>query len=226
MYVISLYSLLYIFLFSAKKTTVEPIEDDELKPSCKANADIGFVIDRSSTTDEATQNHFLKTLAFSVGVTSYVTHPSVISFGNDAKSNLKFSDHGNLYQIYDTLEELPLMGNQRRIDKGLRLAQKEMFKKRNGVRMDVPRVLVLVTNGPPSDVSDAEDPVMIVGQLRERGIKIVIVNTAPRNLENDVDFSVAGDGISTHSVVSVNELLSPEYIRFLTTDICSIGKQH
>lgn len=201
----------------------EELNADTLKPSCKATVDIGFVIDRSLNTDQGTQNHFLKTLAFTLGITNYVSHPSIIVFGDDAELSLKFSKHNNLYMFYDKLEELPAMGNNSRLDKGLRLVQEQMFKTENGAREDVPRVLVLVTSGPQSDVKEANKSATLIEEITDSGVKVILLNTGMKQYKDGLK-TINADRISPYSAESPEELLSTKYIKSLTSAVCTLGK--
>lgn len=163
------------------------------------------------------QNHFLKTLAFSLGLMTPDTHPSIVIFGEDAKLSLKFNMHEDPYLFDDTLDELPSMGDQTRIDKGLRATQREMFKSENGARKDVTKILVLVTGGIQSKVADAEDPASIANELRDIGVKIFVVS-----LMGKYDEGISNDQI--YSAMSIDELLSTRYIMSLTNAVCKVGE--
>ena len=56
------------------------------------------------------------------------------------------------------MDAIPLMGRTTRIDKALRMAQKELFKEVNGGRSDVQDLLILLTDGTQTPGSDAEEP--------------------------------------------------------------------
>ena len=58
------------------------------------------------------------------------------------------------------VDAIPLMGFQTRIDRALRLAQKELFAEENGGRENVPEILIVLTDGTQTAAKDAEDPGM------------------------------------------------------------------
>ena len=64
------------------------------------------------------------------------------------------------------VDAIPHMGLTTRIDRALRLAQKELFEEENGGRLDVKDILVLLTDGTQTPADFAEDPGDIARQLR------------------------------------------------------------
>ena len=50
------------------------------------------------------------------------------------------------------------MGSTTRIDSALRMVQDEMYEEVNGARKDVPKILILLTDGSQTQAPDAEDP--------------------------------------------------------------------
>ena len=65
-----------------------------------------------------------------------------------------------------TVTAIPLMGFTTRIDRALRLAQKEFYSPENGGRSGVKRMLVLLTDGTQTKSRRAEDPVVIAEEIR------------------------------------------------------------
>lgn len=193
-----------------------------LRPNCETKADIGFLLDRSSNNDHSTQNHFLKTLAFSLGIMNDETHPSIAAFGDDAQLNLAFSSYENEYLFYDKLEELPTLGDSIRMDKGLRVAQRQMFNSKNGARRDVPRVLVVVTSGVQTAVPGAEEASVIAREITDSGVQIIVINIGMKD-KKSVFESISSNPDYAFSVESVEQLLSPEYVIVLKDVICKAG---
>ena len=69
-------------------------------------------------------------------------------------------DHTDIISFYAAVDTIPLMGFQTRIDRALRLAQKELFAEENGGRTNVPEILIVLTDGTQTAAKDAEDPGM------------------------------------------------------------------
>ena len=66
------------------------------------------------------------------------------------------------------MDDIPLMGSTTRIDTALRMVQDEMYEEENGARKDVPRILILLTDGSQTQAPDAEDPGKLPYSLKFR----------------------------------------------------------
>lgn len=81
-----------------------------------------------------------------------------------------------MYGFYKKLNYIPYnIGNETRIDRALRLAQKEMFTTKNGARPGVPKILILFVDGAQTKVPDTEDPSVIAKELRKEGIELLAI---------------------------------------------------
>ena len=67
------------------------------------------------------------------------------------------------------------MGYTTRIDRALRQAQKEFFTAANGGRKNIPKIIILLTDGTQSEDDDAEDPAKIAKELRGAGMSTIVV---------------------------------------------------
>ena len=56
-------------------------------------------------------------------------------------------DHRNITSFKAAVDAIPLMGMTTRIDRALRLTQKELFALENGARPNHPKILILLTDG-------------------------------------------------------------------------------
>ena len=77
--------------------------------------------------------------------------------------------------FHQAVDKIPLMGYTTRIDRALRQAQKEFFTAANGGRKNVPKIIILLTDGTQSQDDDAEDPAKIAAELRGSGISTIVV---------------------------------------------------
>ena len=85
------------------------------------------------------------------------------------------SDHDDINSFTDAVRKIPLMGSTTRIDKALRLAQKELFATENGGRANLPKILILLTDGTQTAGQDAQDPGDIADEIRKSGIHTIVI---------------------------------------------------
>ena len=118
-------------------------------PRCKAKVDVGFILDSSGSVrfDYLDEKDFLKSLAGAFGISDEGSRLGVITFSYYSELSIKMSDHNDISSFNKAVDAIPLMGSTTRIDRALRLTQKEMFAPANGGREDVRDVLILLTDG-------------------------------------------------------------------------------
>ena len=120
------------------------------------------------------------------------------------------------------MDAIPLMGLQTRIDKALRLSQKRMFAAGNGGRKDVPKVLILLTDGSQTKSRRAEDPSLIAEELRRSGITLLVVGIGSATKEAELN-RIAGSPDKVFSAESFDKLMEEEFITGLTGTYCTFG---
>ena len=75
-------------------------------------------------------------------------------------------DHTDITSFHAAVDAIPLMGFQTRIDRALRLAQKELFAEINGGREKIPKILILLTDGTQTKSKSAESPGVVADEIR------------------------------------------------------------
>ena len=108
---------------------------------------------------------------------------SVLVYGSDAEIKIKLNEFNRLEDFKAALDKrLKFHGSpQTRIDKALRIANKELFTKENGDRPDVPNYLVLVTDGKQNSGSWITDQNFVswyASPLWRRNITIFAIGVA------------------------------------------------
>jgi len=127
------------------------------KATCKARADVGFILDSSGslTHHYSQEKQFLNSIATLFHISEKGTRASVITFSHQAELSVKFNDFFDDRKFTSRVMGIPLMASVTRIDRALKLAQKEMFTVANGMRKNLPNILFLITDGsqtyPPDD---------------------------------------------------------------------------
>ena len=137
-------------------TVVTPVIPNQ----CQVAADVGFVLDSSGSLSSHYQKEkdFVKELASKFGIDTQDSRVGVVTFSTDAVLSIKLDEYSTLSDFQQAVDNIPLMGKLTRIDKGLRVAQNELYALANGARAGLPKILVLLTDGTQTQQQDAEDP--------------------------------------------------------------------
>ena len=93
------------------------------------------------------EQEFVTDLASEITISPSGGQASVTVFSTDAKLMIKFSDHQTFATFKDAVNALKHTKGGTRIDKALEVANNDMFSATNGMRPDVPKVLVFITDG-------------------------------------------------------------------------------
>lgn len=210
---------IYVIMFSFKISAKEPV-----KPSCDAVVDIGFILDSSGSlrNEYDKEKDFLKTLAATFGVSANASRAGVVTFSYYTEHSIKLNDHFDLNSFNAAVDKIPLMGSTTRIDKALRLTQKEMFRFANGARPGIPKLLFLLTDGSQTQDAGAEDPGDVADELRKDGINIIVIGVG-KGVNNTELAHIAGGSGNAYSAASFDELIASDFVKEVKTKSCSEG---
>ena len=164
----------------------------------------------------------MKVLAASLGVSSNGSRAGVVTFSYNAEHSIKLSDHASVTTFNDAVDKIPLMGSTTRIDKALRLSQKELFSIANGARPGIPKLLILLTDGSQTMDVDAVDPGKIADEIRARGIKILVIGIGAGVNQTEL-IHLGGGQENTFSASSFDELVSGTFIDKVIEKKCDVG---
>ena len=208
-----------IFLFLASKA---PPPTKAPLVTCKAKVDVGFVLDSSGSIRNDYQNEkdFLKSVAAVFGVSKNESRAGVITFSHNVEHSIKLKDHTDLTTFSAAVDAIPLMGSVTRIDKALRLTQKELFTTENGARAGLPKILLLLTDGSQTPSADAEDPATIAEELRKSGITLLVVGMGSGVNPTELA-KIAGGDDKAFSAATFNDLLSDDFMKSVQDKACS-----
>ena len=206
---------LCLLVFAAKKPP---------KPSCEAVVDVGFILDSSGSLrkDYGKEKSFVKLLASTFGIHPNGSRAGVITFSYNAENSIKLSDHTDLNVFNAAVDSIPLMGFTTRIDRALRMAQKEMFSLGNGARPGIPKLLILLTDGSQTQDLGAEDPGDIAEQLRQDGISVLVVGIGSG--VNATELAHIGGGAkNVYSAATFDELIGSDFVEDVKKVSCAKG---
>ena len=190
----------------------------------KGKFDVAFILDSSGSLKEdyQTEKEFVKSLAGAFGISKYGSRSGVVTFSENAEHSIKLKDHIDISSFNTAVDNIPLMGSVTRIDKALRLTQKEMFTLGNGARSGYRKIVILLTDGSQTQDIDAEDPASIADELRKYGVTILAVGIG--NGTNSTELiRLAGSADNAFTASSFDDLIGGEILRQLTEKSCEIG---
>ena len=187
--------------------------------------DVGFILDSSGSlrNDYDKEKVFLKALAASFGVSDDGARAGVVTFSYNSEHSIKLNDHSSFSTFNDAVDKIPLMGSTTRIDKALRLSQRELFTLPNGGRPGIPKILILLTDGSQTQDAGAEDPSMIANELRSKGIKLLVIGIGA-GVDQAELLKLGGnqkDNVFTAS--TFEDLIGAPFIDAVTNSTCNAG---
>ena len=203
------------------------IASREPEPTCKAKVDVGFVLDSSGSlrNDYSKEKDFLKALAATFGVSDEGSRAGVVTFSYYTEHSIKLNDHTDLSSFNEAVDNIALMGSTTRIDKALRLTQKEMFTIANGGRPGVNKVLIVLTDGSQTQDAGAEDPGDVAEELRKSGIRVLAVGIG-KGVNTTELAGIAGDAKNVYSAATFDELISREFLETVNQAGCAAGMSY
>ena len=97
-----------------------------------------------------------------------------------------------------------------------------MFTKENGARDDVPKLLVLLTDGSQTQSRNPEDPGVVAQEIRDEGIKLIVVGMGSSTDEAEL-LNIGGTAENVFSADNFNDLISDQFIGNVTKITCQLG---
>lgn len=164
----------------------------------------------------------MKTIAENFGLGNDKHRSGVVTFSYNAELSIALSDFNTREAFNQAVDNIPLMGSITRIDKALRVAQKELFVEANGARPDAHKVVILLTDGSQTPAQDAEDPGNITDEMRAAGISIIVVGIGMGTDPKELDHMAGGDGQSfrAESFDALSEILEGDFIEDIKAKSC------
>ena len=120
----------------------------------------------------ADEKSFVMDLVRTFDLFSNGAHAAVTTFDNKASLGIKFQDHTTNDDFESALDTLLFTGGNTEIGIALDVALNEMFQEVNGMRLDSPKVAVLITDG---DSNSAVDYAGFRNLFRGAHIKLLVV---------------------------------------------------
>ena len=188
---------------------------------CKGTADVGFIVDSSGsvTNEYGKEKDFVSQMIQQLQLSSNGTHSALVLFSDSAALKIKFSDYQNVRDFQRAVQELPLMGSTTRIDKALKLAYNDMFNAANGMRPNVPKILVLLTDGEQTRRHDSISPSEAVKPFHKAGIKVVVIGIGS-DVKRDELLTIVKYPKDLYFAETFDELKSDSFVKNITDATC------
>ena len=164
----------------------------------------------------------MKSLAATFGISDDGGRAGVVTFSYYTEHSIKLNQHTDLASFNDAVDDIALMGSTTRIDKALRLTQKEMFTLANGGRPGVSKLLVVLTDGSQTQDAGAEDPGDVADELRKAGIRVIAVGIG-KGVNTTELAHIAGEAKNVFSAASFDELISTDFLGTVNKAGCAQG---
>ena len=138
--------------------------------------DIAFLLDSSASMSHAytTQSKVVEKIASQYKLSPNGSHASILVYSNNAQIELILKDGASINSVRQNLGNLPFLGLDTRLDRGLYLARLALFVKKYGARENVPKILYVFTDGEQSTLTEAA-LAQQAKELRKLGVQIVVI---------------------------------------------------
>ena len=176
-------------------------------------SDVGFVVDVSGSVFNFwdTEIEFVKKLAEKINLSPDGGHAAVTKFNGNADLIIKFSDHYSLPPFESAVDAIASPSGGTNIGLGLSVAYNEMFQVSNGMRLDAPKTLVLITDGRGGTGNLATWK----ATFEAAGIRPIVIG-----IGNNINAAVLANLVSSpsdlHLSPNPDDLLTDEFIRNIT----------
>ena len=191
---------------------------------CKSRADIAFVIDASDSMMEFFEEEkmFIKKVAENFYIGGKESHVGIVTFSNKAKVALAFSEKNNASVLEKSVDSLSLLGGSSRLDTALKLAFDGLFQD-HGIRLDVPQVLILLTDGAQTRDVSAVPPSQAIAPFHESNVKVLVVGIGERAKKTVLAGLVKSDS-DLYMAKTVDDLISDKVLAGIRASSCLPGK--
>ena len=146
------------------------------QPDCSEIADIAFLVDASESMtkkDFETQKVVIKRIAATFDVGPTKSHLGLITFSSHAQVRIRFSENLDQVGFQSTVDSLPFAAGGTRFDRAFQVAANDLFSRSGGVRSDLPKILIILSDGKQSADYDAIPIERSVLPLRRLGVRIL-----------------------------------------------------
>ncbi|PVD31660.1 hypothetical protein C0Q70_07078 [Pomacea canaliculata] len=176
--------------------------------TCGQKADVVFIVDTSRSIQEPDykkQLDFVSDLVTKLNVGPDTTHVGVVSFSTGAKGEIYLQDlNHDIPALQKTIKNIVFTrGRTTDTFDGLELAREKMFSQARGARPDVPRIVIVTTDGNSTNRAKTKHQAQL---LRDKDIQVFAVGIGKVNLEELGEIATANTPDYVFKVANFDEL--------------------
>ena len=121
------------------------------------------------------ERDFVKNVADKFSVTQGKTEAGVVTYNSEANLWIRFGQYNSNEEFKTAVDKIPYWGGQTRIDNGLKMAAAGLFGAVKQARANLPKVLIVLTDGQQSSDPRATPLEEAVLPLLQLGVKVLAV---------------------------------------------------
>ena len=137
--------------------------------------DIAFAVDASTSVGEwgySKEKNFVRNVVRLFGISRSGTHVAVIVYSTKASVQIPLTRYLSYATFFYGVGRLPYTRGITRIDLALKAAAEEVFVEDGGSRSNVPKILILMTDGYQTRTADSAPLDKAVLPLRAAGVQV------------------------------------------------------
>ena len=147
-------------------------------------------------------------------------HAGLVLFSDKALLKIKFSEYNNTIDFNKAVDTFPLMNSVA----ALKVAYGQMFKIANGMRSDVPRILILLTDGKQTPGRGIIPFPKAVAPFHKDGVKVIVIGIGSGVNRSELR-RIAKFPKNVKLAKNFAQLRSASFVKKITAETCkSTGK--
>ena len=157
---------------------------------CKRAVDIAIAIDASGSVGRwgyREEQTFIRKMVQSYGISQSGTHVAIIQYSSKATVEIPLTRYYTYSRFVNALGRLPYTGGMTRIDLALKLAAEKVFVPSGGSRSNVPKIMILMTDGHQTEIPNESIPLdKAVLALRRKDVQVYALAIGPHTKEEEL----------------------------------------
>ena len=134
--------------------------------------------------------------------------------------HVQFSEKMTYEKFRSILQRVPYQGGHTRLDRALALAAERLFADPESSRKDVPKIMVVLTDGVNTESADSVALDAAVAPLHRAGVRVFVVSVGSEEGQGDL-YLLTQQSQDLHSVRTYDELALQ--LRRISRDACESG---
>ena len=118
------------------------------------------------------EKKFVSNTVARFGISRSGSHAAVIVYSTSAHVAISLTQYTSYSRFYYAVQRIPYTRGLTRIDLALKMAAEQVFSEDGGVRSNVPKILVLMTDGYQTRTSDSVPLDKAVLPLKAKGVQV------------------------------------------------------